>query len=542
MADVASSGQLHEFLRVLRRRRWQIVMPAIFVLALGTVFAVLVPKQYVIMTRVELLEGQRADTDQALKDRAGSAVQREVDNVAYHLRNYSRIQQVVEEQAGLWAEYMTADTKGRREVIERIQGNLDVAQIEKRRNEGSTFIDIEFRDVSGDRAVRFLEDLIDKWVREVIERDKILLRRERENFQDELDDATREVQGATQQYTELAREMGIDPYLPTAGSNSSRQSDPIHDALVANEAALQEAAADLAVAQEAHRLVRQLLDEAEPLVPADVEGDLFKAQQFAEAAIQEIEDAISKLTPSHSDHKTGMRRIDEIKERLAEEEEKLLQEPPLVPNEQLPALQQQETLARTTLAKADARVKQLQDSRGEMITERDRRIDQMGQLMDLKRILDEKEESYQEIARLFHDKEISLGQLSAYEDPYEIIQAPEVEGAPREPSAILLVLMSAFAGLALGLSTAMAAEYARNSYRTVGDVASVMAIPVLGTVDQIVTSIEARRTQARRAVVGLSSAVILGGLAWFTWIWAVSPEKLPVEVRAAVEEFRKLLM
>ena len=542
MADVASSGQLHEFLRVLRRRRWQIVMPAIFVLALGTVFAVLVPKKYVITTRVELLEGQRAETDQALKDRAGSAVQREVDNVAYHLRNYSRIQQVVEEQAGLWAEYMKADTKGQREVIERIQDDLDVFQIEKRRNEGSTFVDIEFRDVSGDRAVRFLEDLIDKWVREVIERDKINLRRERENFQDARDEAWRAVQEANRQYTELAREMGVDPFLPVAGGNSSRQSDPIHDALVLNEQALQEAAADLAVAQEQHRLARQLLDEAEPLVPADVEGDLFKAQQYAEAAIQEIEDAISRLTPSHTDHKKGVRQIEEIQERLAEEEEKLLQEPPLVPNEQLVPLQEAERLARTALAAAQAREKQLMDSRREMETERDRRIGQMGQLTDLKRILDEKEEAYQEIARLFNDKEISLGQLSAYEDPYDIIQAPEVEGAPREPSPILLVLMAAFAGLALGLSTAMAAEYARNSYRTVGDVASVMPIPVLGTVDQIVTSIEARRIQARRAVVGLSSAVILGGLAWFTWIWAVSPDKLPIEVKAAVEEFRKLLM
>ena len=43
-------------------------------------------------------------------------------------------------------------------------------------------------------------------------------------------------------------------------------------------------------------------------------------------------------------------------------------------------------------------------------------------------------------------------------------------------------------------------------------------------------------------MVGLSSAVILGGLAWFTWIWADTPDKLPMGVRNAIEQFRLLLM
>ena len=51
------------------------------------------------------------------------AVQREVDNVAYHLSNYTRIEEVVKEEAGLWPEYVTADAEGRRKVIERIQGS-----------------------------------------------------------------------------------------------------------------------------------------------------------------------------------------------------------------------------------------------------------------------------------------------------------------------------------------------------------------------------------------------------------------------------------
>jgi hypothetical protein len=124
----------------------------------------------------------------------------------------------------------------------------------------------------------------------------------------------------------------------------------------------------------------------------------------------------------------------------------------------------------------------------------------------------------------------------------EIAKAAHAKDHPEEPNPWIIVVFSLFAGLALGMSLALVTEYGRNSYRSVSDVGGVMAVPVLGAINTIVTTAEARRAQLRRAFVGMSTAVILGGLAWFTWIWAYDQERLPTEILQAIDEFRRMLM
>ena len=49
-----SQGQLQEFLGILRKRSWQVILPAAFVIAIGVAFAVIVPKKYAVSTQLEL--------------------------------------------------------------------------------------------------------------------------------------------------------------------------------------------------------------------------------------------------------------------------------------------------------------------------------------------------------------------------------------------------------------------------------------------------------------------------------------------------------
>ena len=543
MADVGSSGQIQEFLRVLRRRRWQIVMPAIFVLAFGTVFAVLVPKQYVISTRVELLEGMLPDEDSISRDRIGSAVQREVQNVSQHLTSYNRIKMVVEEQTSLWPEYTVADTEGRRDWIEGIQDNMKVTQVEKRQNDqGSTFVDIEYRDVSGTRAVTFLEDLIDKWVREVVEADKIRLLAARDNLLEAYDDSLKDKRKAMTDYNVLAEQMGVNPMQVLGRGTTETQTNPIFDRVANQEQELDDVQADIATAEEILVVAVELLEDAPEFIDVDIDGKLFELREKADIAINALELKRDNLRPTHSDWNGIKRDIEEIKAFLAASEERLLEERPKEPNLELSDLKEAEKDARAVHRGLLAREKRLQDTIDELKNERSRSISSMAELFDLAELLEEKKAANRQIWALLTGKENSLRILNAFPKVYDINRNPEVEGSPKEPNTLVLVVLSAFVGLALGLSLAMAAEYARNSYRTVSDVSQVMAIPVLGALDQIVTTIEARRHQARRALVGLSSAVILGGLAWFTWIWAVSPNKLPVQVNAIIDKFRTLLM
>ena len=51
-----ANNQLQDFLHVLRKRRWQILLPAVFVTTLGGAFAVIIPKKYKLTTRIEISE------------------------------------------------------------------------------------------------------------------------------------------------------------------------------------------------------------------------------------------------------------------------------------------------------------------------------------------------------------------------------------------------------------------------------------------------------------------------------------------------------
>ena len=52
--QVESQGQLQEFLGVVARRKWQIILPALIFASIGAFFAVITPKKFVTSTQVEL--------------------------------------------------------------------------------------------------------------------------------------------------------------------------------------------------------------------------------------------------------------------------------------------------------------------------------------------------------------------------------------------------------------------------------------------------------------------------------------------------------
>ena len=133
MPEPNAHGQIEEFLRVLHKRRWQILLPAVFVLTLGAAFAVIVPKKYVLETRVEIRES-RVESDYALRDPQSQATVRELPNVLQHVRHYNRIKQVIELQKELWPEYVRADVPG--DFVRSVMENIDAEPVEKDRSQG----------------------------------------------------------------------------------------------------------------------------------------------------------------------------------------------------------------------------------------------------------------------------------------------------------------------------------------------------------------------------------------------------------------------
>ena len=166
---------------------------------------------------------------------------------------------------------------------------------------------------------------------------------------------------------------------------------------------------------------------------------------------------------------------------------------------------------------------------------------QYKQLDDLRNQVSEAYARVNATRREYQDRDTSLQLLDASQQSWSISSPPLPTSASTQPNPWLLSAVAVVAGLALGIGSALLAEFARSCYRSPADLASVMSVPVLGAIDSIVTQKERRRLQLAHATAGLSTAVIVGTIGWITYLWYSSPDRLPLELQDAIERLRSAL-
>ena len=549
--DATPAGQVQEFLRVLSRRRWQILLPALVVLTLGTCFAVVVPKKFVVETRVEIRES-RNPLDPEFKNRQQTATAREMAVVRDHIINYARVSSIVgSDLIALWPEYERSDRDARAEMIKGILRNVEVHQPEKARSEGSTFLDLVYKDVDPERAQVFLERLTRVWIEDVIGRQERELEAERDVLGETVTAAREHYRRASDNWTQHCREMGWNP----AEAPDSRQGFGQGSGDFVFEQLSEFKRQRIEVEENLRRVMkeRDLLERRWRQVPAVVrEVEIREGQrnQGDEARLLLEIAALDRQLESITKHNHRYPRI--MAER-AEKEAALAELGRLqtgdseverqVPNpaktrmrDELDGKDRQIATLRDTLERTDGHIQEFEAKVA-------RRVEDFGLQNTLWDDLEVARTEKTDAERLLRDKEASIQTTKrANDDVYAVVSPPLGRDATTEPSAVLIVAFSLLAGLALGLSVAVVAEYARDCYRTASDLADVMAVPVLGSIGTIVTRIEARRRFVRRATVGLSTLVIVAGLGWMTWMWHATPERLPLTMLEAIESFRLMLM
>jgi hypothetical protein len=140
----------------------------------------------------------------------------------------------------------------------------------------------------------------------------------------------------------------------------------------------------------------------------------------------------------------------------------------------------------------------------------------------------------------FTRKEVEWTEMkSAAGNPFNLLRQAELPTRPTEPSVPLIILGSAVLGLALGLGGAFMAEYGRNCFRTVNEITRVMVVPVLGTVNTIVTSRERRRANLAHFLIGGSTFLLIATLGFITYAWEVDQSLLSDDLRMSLESFRR---
>jgi len=533
-----SQGQIQDFLNVLRQRRWQILLPALFLLTLGVALAVIVPKKYLVVTRIELRESQLGEE---------AATEREVFSAEYHIKHFGRVRGVIEEQAELWPSYFELAPGDRADFVRDVMDRIEVLPLAKAKDRGSTFVDISYSDVNPERAERFLSQLTSLWIDEVVQRDLNAVGKELEILRGKLQDASRTWGEKKSQYHELARELGIDPTQPVDPRFQNR-GDLVTRRLEARVEERDAAHVELSGMVGELEKLQELLGVEPPTILNEVdesnpwEVELLRIQ--GEISTKELEQA--RFKKANSQYAVLQREIDDLRREQADTEVLRDQSKGLEAAEENPEYTRLETAIseaqaaiqnkRATISALDVEIAEL----GDQQIARSRDFETLGRLSNE---IDLAWEEVDEMKQARDEKALKLQVMQdAYGRPFDIAQEPEASEEPTEPNPALIVAAALLVGLVLGLGSAVVSEFARNGFRGVHDLRSVMDVPVLGAVNAIVTRAEARRARARRTLVGLSSAILLGSVLWVTWTWYSTPDLLPIPVFDAIEGFRKMLL
>jgi capsular polysaccharide biosynthesis protein len=542
--QVESQGQVQEFVDVLGRRRWQVILPALFVLALGCVAAVIVPKKYRVQTRIELREA-RVQEDPQRKNPEEAPTAREIYNAEHHIIHRNRVQKLIRDELK-WDDYARLSEADRELYIDRVLKNIEVAVLQKARNEGSTFVDIYYADVDPQRAVTFLNRLARLWVTEVIDRDRNVLRKELDLAQDRLAEAQKYATLAGKQLADLLQQNDLDLVEPTAYGQVNR--DKVDVRIGAAELERDGLVASIAGLQAQIEALEQQWANTEPTIPVvdTQEGTSNVAEVAAlESAIKDLQAKQRAFKPAHTSWQLLDEEIKSIEKKLTALQQTATEAQVYTrfePNPLRPQLRQQIDQLAAQAGGQKARLLVVEEQLAQARRERSERVEVLRRRDELKREKEVRDEEYALQQREYTRKKAALeAATEAYGNPFEFTSEAQAPRRPNYPNPWVIVGFAAIAGIAFGLASALLTEYSRNCYRGVGDVARVLSVPVLGVVSTIVTRAELRRRRMRRLTTAFSTVAILGGLAWFTWAWVYQREVLPTGLVQAIADLQLAL-
>ncbi|MCY2961439.1 MAG: hypothetical protein NTY35_14855 [Planctomycetota bacterium] len=532
--QVETQGQLQEFLGLLARRKWQVLLPLGVVLSLGIFVAVVIPKKFVVKTQVEL------------RPVGVSVSPKEAANAQYQIKSRERIKKVT--QALQNREYLAMSPTEQEDWLEAAQKALKVTTVQST-NQATSFVNIEYSDVNVEWAADFLRALRNDWISDVIERDRRKVEDEAKRYNESRRRIEKQYQREEQELTEVLRANGLSATQPVPGADATRTEDPVFERLRRNEADLEKTNASIEENKVLRSELQRRVDEM-PLrldLEETVVGGFSNAEELAkvEVDILDAQRLLAGIRPPHSRFKETQEKIraletrrDQLNRMVSKGE---LQQRSKANPEIEPIRARLETLG-TDLRVAEARrvrlVKEIEDDQRRVAelqnVYRDVRV-RKDTIARLSADLAAAEASYQVKSR-----EVEL-MSSPLANPFEITQEVAPPSKPTEPNPWLIVSFGLVAGLAIGLGLAVVLEYSKNCFRTVADIGRVMAIPVLGSVDRIVTRREVRLGAVRRIAVAAASIVFVGAVLFVTWAWANDAKYLSQDVRDAIEGLRARL-
>lgn len=539
---IESQGQIAEILGILKRRKWQLILPLLIGLALGTAIAVFVPKKFSIKTTLELRE-RAAATDAGTAAGISPTTTDEIANATHHIRHYNRIKGIIEGEA--WTDYAVLDEGEKMDFIEAVRENLSVVVHTKTKdNKGSTFMDIKYDALDADRGVRFLDTLSQKWLDDVVDRERNQLREERKVLLEEVSEARSRWLDGVDDVELLVREGGISP-AEVEGDKNDAPADPDFMRLTESKNELIKLKVELAGLEASEIAHRDLIASTPTTIPIDVvEEGLDLSAKIAEldGAITTARLEQSKFTTRNTGYHKLAIAIKAAEKKKAtyvasQRSQTVVQQ--VKANPLLATLYSKQDELMLRMSEVIGRIDLVQKAIDSDVEIRSTKTELLSSLYVARAERDLRKEVLGVANERYQAKNMRLQALTeAYGKPYEYVQNATAPEKATEPDPFLITAIVMMLGLGLGVGSAVVGEFGKDGFRTAAELSRSTDLPILGVVDRIWAPAENRSRFLRRAIVGVSSLVVICALFTFTWAYALRPDLMPPEWLESLEEFR----
>ncbi len=525
----------------MRRRVWQVALPAAFVLSLGIMVAVLAPRRYQSKSQLELREsslpvvGQGTDVD---------VIQRDVAGADKQMRAYERVKRVVESLE--WSDYETLDDPEKRRYLSRVVLNTIVQPVKAGEKEGSSFIFTRYTDTDPHRAADFLNALNKAYIEEKVESVRKGARAARETLEVHLRLAETRYKEAAQAVAKHKRDNGLSATQQAPGGGRMREEDPAYERL----AEIQKQVSSLEIKREEAKAIQAaseaMYSQAAREIPVDtkVAGvDVSDQVAAIEALIRDFRDEQTRYRAVHRRYKQIEKEIQKLEEQLIAIQLRQVPEQTVteaLANPDRPQLLKRVDEAKATIASLEAGLKQALATREEL----QQVVKKQGEIYRLDKFLEGEAERALALfdeASKDYERQVRFTELLEQPEfnPFQITEVALPPVRPTSPNLFLVLGFSLIAALVTGVSSALFAEFYRGAYRSVAEVVRATDLPVLGAINVIRTRDQARLQILRRFLTAASAALVIGSILWVTWAYSQRKHLLAPRLVETIDNVRK---
>lgn len=539
--EVENTSQLDEFLRVLKRRFWWILVPAVLISTIGVIYAIVVPKKFVARAQVIVYDrpGQRT--------LGGGTLATEGKVAGVKIKSPQRVKSVLKKLQ--WEEYEELPTGADAYDYEKkINGRIEVDTPAMPPGVGQQVVGISFSHTDADLASDFLRELLESWKREVLEANSAQLREEYGRLEERIADLIKQRKEWEERLREKQREHDI---APTQGRLTAdpRFNNPIVDEinglereLTALESEEGRKETDLETLRAQHRRMKDKV----PVRTADG-GQALSAVGRAQAELDSAIKArdLSNYAPTHSRWKQLNAVVEQAKANLdrliavAPQEDQVATTEPnedkLRLNDRILALEDDLMRTRRSIAKTKEKLLDAR-TRSQVLIDVYGDLDNMrAELASVDTLLKAERLERQKIDR-------QLDRMSGPQgNPFDDLEQVTASDKPTEPNAWLLSIVSILAGIGAGMGLALLLEFSRNCFRSINDIVQSMEVPVLGAINRIETRKQRSVRQVQRLVLGVGMGLMVGVVAYALWAWVAQPHLLSPRLIESFDRLREAL-